>query len=109
MKVVLCNCPPAAAPQIARSLVERRLAACVNIIPGVRSVYRWNGEIHDDGESTLLIKVDAGGVVRLRDALLALHPYDVPEVLALAIDDSGSNPAYVAWVRSMCASLESTD
>lgn len=101
MRVVLCNCPPEAAPDIARALVERKLAACVNLIPAVRSVYRWQGEIVDDAESTLLIKTAAADLSPLREALVELHPYTVPEILAIAVDDTASHTAYVEWVRSL--------
>lgn len=101
MRVVLCNCPPDAAPTLARALVDKRLAACVNLIPGVRSIYRWQGEICDDGETTLLIKSDAAPGA-LEAAIVELHPYSVPEILALDIDETHSHAPYVEWVRDMC-------
>lgn len=101
MKVVLSNCPPAAAEGIARALVERRLAACVNIIPGVRSLYWWDGAVQDDTESTLVIKVRAQAVRAMKAALLELHPYDVPEVVVLPVEVADSHGAYVEWVRSL--------
>ncbi len=100
MRVVLCNCPPEAAPTIARALVDRRLAACVNLIPNVRSVYRWQGEICDDAETTLLIK-SAVDPAKLEAAIAELHPYDVPEILALEIDETHSHAPYLEWVRAM--------
>ncbi len=99
MRVVLCNCPPDGAADIARALVERGLAACVNVVPGVRSFYVWDGAVQDDGESTLLIKVAADGVDALREALVELHPYDVPEVVVLTVDAAASHGPYVDWVR----------
>jgi periplasmic divalent cation tolerance protein len=101
MKVVLSNCPPAAAEGIARALVERRLAACVNIIQGVRSIYWWEGEVQDEAESTLLIKVRAQALHAMKDALIELHPYEVPEVVVLPVEVAGSHGAYVEWVRSL--------
>lgn len=99
MRVVLCNCPPEAAADIARALVDKRLAACVNLIPGVRSIYRWKGEICDDGETTLLIKTTATDLAPLRTALIELHPYEVPEILALPIDAAASHGPYLDWMR----------
>jgi periplasmic divalent cation tolerance protein len=84
------------AERIARALVERRLAACVNVVPGVVSVYRWKGEVCRDGEVMLVIKTRAERIPALREALLALHPYELPELLALPIA-SGHSP-YLAWI-----------
>ena len=99
MRVVLCNCPPEHAADIAKAVVTERLAACVNLIE-VRSVYLWDGKLQDDAEVTLVLKTAAETVVALRDRLLALHPYDVPEVVVLTVDAAASAPAYVAWVHS---------
>lgn len=99
MKLVLSNLPPDAAESIASTLVQERLAACVNLLP-VTSVYRWDGAIQRDAEVTALIKVRAEGVDALRARLVELHPYDLPEVLALPIDAAGSLGAYVDWVRA---------
>ena len=84
------------AERIARSLVERRLAACVNVVPGVVSVYRWKGEVCREGEVMLLIKTRAERLPALREALLALHPYELPELLALAIESG--HPPYLDWM-----------
>ena len=102
MFLVLCNAPPNEADRIAEQLVGERLAACVNLSP-VRSVYRWQGEIQHDVEVTLWIKVSATGVDALRERLVALHPYELPEVLAFGIDEQHSLAAYVAWVEQECA------
>jgi periplasmic divalent cation tolerance protein len=75
------------ADRLARALVERRLAACVNIVEPVRSVYRWKGEIVSDEERLLLIKTRVDRLEPVRKAIRELHSYDVPEVLALAVDD----------------------
>lgn len=86
------------AERLARGLVEARLAACVNVVPGLRSFYRWEGKIADDAEVQLLIKTREGRF----DALVAWvqehHPYDVPEVIALPIE-RGAAP-YLAWLRA---------
>ena len=101
MRVILSSCPPEAAAGIARALVERRLAACVNIMPGVRSVFWWDGAVRDEAESMLVIKVRAQCVAPMREALLALHPYEVPEVIVLPVEVAASHGAYVEWVRSL--------
>jgi periplasmic divalent cation tolerance protein len=85
------------ARRIARELVERRLAACVNMLPGVQSVYRWQGAIEEEGEITLLIKTTATRYAELEAALRSLHPYQLPEVIALPI--ANGLPAYLDWIR----------
>ena len=84
------------AERIARELVGRGLAACVNVVPGLVSIYRWKGELERAEERLLLIKTRAERFEALREALVALHPYDVPEVLALPIAE-GHAP-YLAWL-----------
>lgn len=84
------------AQRIAHALVERQLAACVNIVPGVESVYRWKGNIESAPEWLLLIKTTAAAFPRLREALQELHSYEVPECVALAIEDG--SPAYLEWL-----------
>jgi periplasmic divalent cation tolerance protein len=89
------------AESIARELVERKLAACVNVIHGICSAYRWKGEITRDTEELLIIKSAERLFPRLRDAILELHTYDTPEILAIPIADGEGG--YLAWLR---ASLE---
>ena len=84
------------ADRLARALVERRLAACVNVVPGVVSHYRYQGELHRDQEQLLVIKTRAERMGALRAALAELHPYDVPELVALEITD-GLEP-YLEWL-----------
>jgi periplasmic divalent cation tolerance protein len=84
------------ADRLARALVERRLAACVNVVPGVVSHYRWKGELQRDEERLLVIKTRAERVEALRDALRELHPYELPELVALAI--SAGSPEYLKWL-----------
>ena len=103
MRVVLCNCPPAEAEGLAKQLVEEHLAACVNIIPSVRSIYVWKGKVEDEQESTLLIKVSADRVHALRERIVALHSYETVEVLSLPVYLDESEPSYVDWVRMVCA------
>ena len=95
--LVLSTAPDrATAERIAGTLVEERLAACVNIVPGVTSVYRWKGKIERDAEVLCLIKTRGSLLAKLSRRLTALHPYDVPEVIALRI--SGGAPPYLKWL-----------
>ncbi len=89
------------ARQIARALVEAREAACVNIVPGIRSIYRWEGKLCDDGEFLLLIKSSAERFEAIRDRIQQMHSYKVPEIIALPLADG--DPAYLAWLRSSIA------
>ena len=99
MRIALCNCPPEHASPPAQMVVQKRLAACVNIISNVRSVYLWEGQMHDETEATLIIKVAADQVDALRGALVAAHPYELPEVLVIGVDLDASHQPYVDWVR----------
>lgn len=95
--VVLVTAPSAEqAAALARALVEERLAACGNVVPGVTSIYRWEGRVHEDAEALLVLKTTRARFEALRDRVLALHPYQVPEVIALAVE-AGSAP-YLAWI-----------
>ena len=82
--------------KIARTLVAEQLAACVNIVPGIRSFYRWEGKVTDDTELLLLIKTKAALFDALKERVLALHSYDLPEVVALSIE-KGHEP-YLDWI-----------
>lgn len=95
--IALTTLPTAeAAAAVARTLVEEQLAACVNIVAGVRSIYRWQGAIVDDAEVLCLIKTTRDRVEALTARLVALHPYEVPELITLPVD--GGNAPYLAWV-----------
>ena len=97
--LVLCTCPDAASGErIARALVEERLAACVNRLPGLISVYRWQDAVESAPEELLLIKTTRDAFPALQARLLALHPYALPEVIALPVD-RGHVP-YLDWVRA---------
>lgn len=97
IRLVLTTCPTAELAQaIARTLVEERLAACVNVLAPCRSVYRWQGEVCDDAEVPLLIKTAAACYPALEARLRALHPYELPEVVAVDLDDGSA--AYLDWV-----------
>lgn len=97
--VVLCTCGSAEeGEKIARALVEKRLAACVNIVPEVRSVYRWKGAIEEAGEWLLLIKSNRELFEKLRAELASLHSYEAPEILALPIVDGSES--YLNWMEA---------
>lgn len=102
VRVAISTAPDAdTGARIAQVLVEERLAACVNVVPGVRSIYRWQGAIEDEQEVLLVIKTHAERVAALAERLRALHPYDVPELLALPVD-AGLAP-YLQWVTGEVA------
>jgi periplasmic divalent cation tolerance protein len=96
MRVVLCNAPKDHAERIARALVEAKLAACVNLVPGIVSIYRWKGTVEREEETTLLIKTADDRVAALMEEIRKQHPYEVPEIVALPANEV--NPAYAAWV-----------
>ncbi len=97
--VVLCTAGSAGdAERIARAMVEQRHAACVNVVPGVSSFYRWKDEIAHDTEWLLVMKTTAARFEALREALVEMHPYDVPEVIELPIE-RGHAP-YLEWIDS---------
>lgn len=97
-QIVLTTCPDAdTAGRIARALVEERLAACVNLLPPMRSVYRWKGQVEDASEQLLIIKCSAARFAALSARLRALHPYELPEIIAIPITDG--LPEYLAWIN----------
>lgn len=95
--VVLVTTPSVEkAAEIARTLVEEKLAACGNLVPGIRSIYRWEGKTQDDQEVLLILKAPRRNFEQLRARVVALHPYQVPEVIALGIEE-GHRP-YLDWI-----------
>ncbi len=95
--VVLVTTPtPERAAEIARAVVDERLAACGNVVPGLRSIYRWEGKIQDEPEALLVLKTTRTRFEALRERVLALHPYQVPEVIALSVE--GGSAPYLAWI-----------
>ncbi|MHC4849980.1 MAG: divalent-cation tolerance protein CutA [Planctomycetota bacterium] len=96
-RVLLCTAPPEQAESVARALLERRLVACVNIVPGARSLYWWQGKLEDERESLLILKTTADRVDRLIEALKDVHPYDTPELVSLPVEKG--NPPYLDWLR----------
>lgn len=98
---VLVTCPNrASAKKLADALIGRKLAACVNILPEVQSVFRWKGKTERAAECLLIIKAAHGRLLALQRAVIAIHPYDVPEIIALPIV-AGYRP-YLNWVRQSC-------
>lgn len=96
--IAYCTCPDeGTAEHIAAALIERHLAACVNLLPGIRSYYRWEGRVENDREVLLLIKTTAGRMDALREEVEGLHPYDVPELIATRVE--GGLAPYLDWVR----------
>lgn len=101
VRVALCTFPDRdTAAALARTLVEERLAACVNLLPGARSIYRWQGEVEQAEEVVGIIKTTAAGLPALMERLRTLHPYDCPELIVL--DAVAGLPAYLDWVRASC-------
>jgi periplasmic divalent cation tolerance protein len=97
--IALCTCPDAQTSQrIATVLVEERLAACVNRLPGMISTYRWQGLLHREEEQLLIIKTTRERFDALRERILALHPYELPEVVA--IDIAAAHAPYLAWIEA---------
>jgi periplasmic divalent cation tolerance protein len=97
-RVLLTSAPPGVAREIAAALVGEGLAACVSLLPGVRSVYRWEGAVRDDPETVLLVKTRVERLAALSARIVALHPYELPEQLVL--EPSGASAAYVAWLEA---------
>lgn len=97
--VVLVTGPDTASLEtLAGRIVGEGLAACVNLIPRVRSVYRWDGEVHHDDEALAVVKTTRPAIGALRDRVHELHPYDLPEFLVLPVE-AGSD-AYLGWVEN---------
>jgi len=98
LRVAFATAPDeAVALRIARALVEERLAACANLVPGVRSIYRFRGVVEDEREVLLVIKTCADRIEALAERLRALHPYEVPELVVMPT--AGGLTPYLDWVR----------
>lgn len=96
-RLVLTTCASIEeARNIANALVERQLAACVNIVPQIESIYRWQGKVETASEWLLIVKTTEAAFGRLRDALLELHSYELPECIAIEIKDGSSD--YLQWI-----------
>jgi len=94
---------PPDAQKIARALVEERVAACVNIVPGITSIYRWKGAVEQEAELLLVIKTIGEKVEQLKARLLQLHPYELPEVVVIPI--VGGHQAYLDWLAEQVRPL----
>lgn len=102
MLIVYCSCPDdALAGAIARALVDERLAACVTAVPGARSTYRWQGRVESAGETLLMIKTTSERLEAVTGRIVALHPYELPEVLA--VEAAGGLPPYLDWIAGQTA------
>lgn len=96
--IVFCTCgSEAEGERIAAALVGERLAACVNILPNVRSIYRWKNAVEDAREQLLLIKSSAALLPALRDRITSLHSYETPEIIAITI--AAGSESYLNWLR----------
>jgi periplasmic divalent cation tolerance protein len=94
--VVLVTCPPEKALALADALVEEHVAACVNVVTSLQSVYRWKGEVHREGEALLIAKTTRDRFDALKKTVLSHHPYELPEVIAVPVE-RGHIP-YLDWV-----------
>jgi periplasmic divalent cation tolerance protein len=96
-RIVLCTAgSEEEARKIARHLVEQRLAACVNIVPQIESIYRWQGKLESAREWLLLIKTTENIFPAVRDAIRELHSYELPECISISVEDG--SPAYLEWI-----------
>ena len=94
--IAYCTCPPEKAAEIARELVSRRVCACVNVLPGLLSLYTWKGRVEKDDESLLVIKTRADRFEALEKAVGEVHPYEVFELVASRVELG--NEAYLRWI-----------
>jgi periplasmic divalent cation tolerance protein len=103
IELILCTCPyRETAEKIARYLVEGRLSACINILPGVTSVYSWKGHLETAEEHLLLIKSNSDRYAYVEHAIRDLHPYELPEIISLPVERGFSD--YLSWIDS-CVSI----
>jgi periplasmic divalent cation tolerance protein len=106
--VAFSSCPnEATAQRLAQALVNERLATCVNRLPGMTSTYFWDGRLQDEAEILLIIKTTAARLAELQARLTALHPYKLPELVALPV--AGGNEPYLQWVRNGVSRSERTE
>jgi periplasmic divalent cation tolerance protein len=96
MRVIYCTTPLDMAEAVAETLVESRVAACVSIVPKVRSIYRWQGKVEREDEALLVIKTTEERTAAVIDRIRRVHPYDVPEAIALPIVEG--LPEYLDWI-----------
>ena len=97
--LVLCSCPDQeVATTIAENIVAQHLAACINIVPGIKSIYHWQGNVESAEESLMLIKTHQEKLSSLQNTITSMHPYEVPEIISLDISDG--LPKYLQWISS---------
>ena len=102
--IIYCTCPDIeTAEKISRRLVSERLAACVNIVPGVASIYEWQGKIEQTDEVLLIIKTVAERFIALSRLVKDMHPYELPELIAVSITDG--LPEYLDWIQQ-CTTIK---
>ena len=98
-QIVLSTCPDSTtAEQIARALVEEKLAACINILPRIQSIYRWKGQVETASEILMVIKSETHAFALICDKIKSLHPYELPEIVAVPIADG--SPEYLSWLTN---------
>lgn len=96
--IIFCTTPSSeVSEKIAAGLIDQQLAACCNILPEVRSVYRWQGQVESAGEQLLLIKSTEENFKAIEDFILSVHPYDVPEIIAVPVTEGNAN--YLMWIN----------
>jgi periplasmic divalent cation tolerance protein len=101
-QLVLCTCPDRdTAVQLANTVIDEALAACVNILPGLTSIYHWKGKRESGTEELLMIKTRTASYPALEARLQALHPYELPEIIAVSIE--AGLPDYLAWIDQSCS------
>lgn len=99
-QIVYCTCPDhATAEKIATQLVKEKLAACINIIPHLTSIYHWKGEVKKGNEVLMMIKTHTDKMTLLEETIIGLHPYDFPELISINIESG--NRAYLEWVHNV--------
>ena len=99
-QLIFCTCPDReCAEKLATTLVDERLAACVSILPGILSIYRWEGKRETADETLLLIKSHSGAWPALEQRILQLHPYELPEIIAVPVENG--LPAYLDWISDI--------
>ncbi|NGY05381.1 divalent-cation tolerance protein CutA [Solimonas terrae] len=101
MSITLVSCPPEHADCLARSLVDARVAACVSVLPRLRSVYRWQNAVEHADEALLVIKHPSAAFEAVRSAVLQAHPYELPEIVAVSVDKV--HPPYLDWILASCS------
>lgn len=97
-RILMCTCPDATcAEKIATQLVQKRLAACVNILPGLQSVYEWQGKVQTDSECQLIIKTTVHNLDAIEALVNELHPYELPELIVVPVSEGSAD--YLNWIR----------